>query len=483
MKHLILILVMISIIFTASVLPGQEEPGKELKYEVTVNARLIPVFAVDGRGNPVYDLNEKEIQLYVDGKLTEFIYFNRYQVEETQRTREKKTARQFHPPKKESPERVNFIIMDNLISNKDLLNLSRIITIGIIKNASPGDAFVILESNQVRGLQYVTGPEKDKEKLVETLFKLVPKNIRRDIGKSFWAKPGASGSGSGGAEMGSVLAAIDAVRRDHERGDYQKDILIFSEAMQQLKYAMKTIPQAKTVFLVSAAPMVRGLGKTPSTYYRMLEKAARAISSGGGVFYLVNPLAHRSPAKRTALKFMTDEVGGKIIHGNSIRNIIKNVKKSTSAYYDLAFYSDKASGSLNRIDLKCKRKGVELTTIGYSEGPKPYGQMSLTEKKLFALNVINGGSWSRMVVRVGKIRYKKSTAETVEMRIPPFMRNRPLDVFLVYRDPETQKAEIIFEKKAVGPNARINIKRRENRDHYFVIIEPAKPYCIYNQVI
>ncbi len=53
MKHIISILVMISIIFTASVLPGQEEPGKELKYEVMVNARLIPVFAVDGRGNPV----------------------------------------------------------------------------------------------------------------------------------------------------------------------------------------------------------------------------------------------------------------------------------------------------------------------------------------------------------------------------------------------------------------------------------------------
>ena len=87
------------------------------------------------------------------------------------------------------------------------------------------------------------------------------------------------------------------------------------------------------------------------------------------------------------------------------------------------------------------------------------------------------------MVRVGKIKYKKSTTETVEIRIPPFMRNRPLDVFLVYRDPETQKAEMIFEKKVVGPHAQIKINRRENREHYFVIIEPAKPYCIYNQVI
>ena len=43
---------------------------------------------------------------------------------------------------------INFIILDTLVSNKNTLGLARFIATGIINNASAGDSFVILESNQ-----------------------------------------------------------------------------------------------------------------------------------------------------------------------------------------------------------------------------------------------------------------------------------------------------------------------------------------------
>jgi hypothetical protein len=139
------------------------------------------------------------------------------------------------------------------------------------------------------------------------------------------------------------------------------------------------------------------LGDNPITYLRFLEDAAKAVNYGGSLFYLINPLKQKAPGKGTALKFMSDAVGGKFISGISIPNVVSQIRKNTSAYYELAFNPAKESGQKSRVQLKCKRKGVQLTTINYSEKARPYLLMESIEKKLCVLNIVNGGSWSRMV--------------------------------------------------------------------------------------
>ncbi len=46
-----------------------------LSYFVSVNAQLVPIYAVDKKGNPVFDLKKEEIQLYANEKPVEIIYF------------------------------------------------------------------------------------------------------------------------------------------------------------------------------------------------------------------------------------------------------------------------------------------------------------------------------------------------------------------------------------------------------------------------
>lgn len=186
---------------------------------------------------------------------------------------------------------------------------------------------------------------------------------------------------------------------------------------------------------------------------------------------------------------MADVSGGKLVHGANIREIVDTVQKSTAAFYELAFQPPAQSGTRNRISMKCKRKGVELISVNYSEKSTPYPKMNKAEKKLFALNVVNGGNWSRITAKVGKIRYKKLDKETagnaahrVEINLPTAMRNRPLDVFLVHIDPETQKADMTIEKKTITGKAVLQLTPKENRNAYFVLIEPTTPFCIYNQV-
>lgn len=478
------------LVFLVSMMPGNgvEQKGKnKLEYEVSVSAQLVPVFAVDKDGNPVYDLKMDEIELHADGKPTDIIYFNTYRMED--RPGIQQPAQTLQTSQK-SPDRINFIIIDTLVGNRNTMGLSRAIAMGIIGKAGPGDGFIILESNQVTGLQYIVGPEKDKKTLAEALNKIEKRFLRRrmnvsiELHREFVTAAGPTKS---------MMEAVYGAKQNQafkERERYQSDIRVLAQSIQQLKYALKTITLPKTVFLITSGPMQYALGKMPVTYYRFLEDAAKAVNFGGSLFYLVNPLMYRSENKRKELKFVTDVVAGKYIHGKNIKEIVNSVKKSTSAYYELAFYPPQKSGPKNRINLTCKRKGVELTTIGFSEKGKPYHRMNPMEKKLFALNIINRGSWSRMTAKVGRIKYKKLKNDnapvpikTIQLTIPPVMRDRHLDIFLVHVDPKTQKASFQLEKRALGKKENIRVPLLPDRDAYFVIIEPGTPACIYNQVI
>jgi hypothetical protein len=53
---------------------------------------------------------------------------------------------------------------------------------------------------------------------------------------------------------------------------------------------------------------------------------------------------------------MADQVGGKFICGSSIKNIVKKIKKSTSAYYEVAYNTGKKSSKRSRIQLKMPAK-------------------------------------------------------------------------------------------------------------------------------
>jgi VWFA-related protein len=475
---------------------GQTDQDKTQKnqseyYEVDVTVQLLPVFAVDKKGNPVYDLKKQDIEFYVDGKPTEIVSFlaSRMEVEEFTRPPAQGAETKKAPAPMRPTERINFIILDTLVSNAKIMEINKTIAAAIINKASAGDSYVIFQTNQAQGFRYVIGPEKDKMKLFQALRGIKVPYIRRDLRanvarrkRDYYASLGTHG------ERDSINTSLYILRAEREQEMYQRDIQRFAQAVRELKYALKTIRLPKTVFLISAGTKHYGLGISGATQYRLLEGAAKAVNFGGAMLYVVNPIMYRSENKRKALKFMADVSGGKLVHGANIREIVDTVQKSTAAFYELAFQPPAQSGTRNRISMKCKRKGVELISVNYSEKSTPYPKMNKAEKKLFALNVVNGGNWSRITAKVGKIRYKKldigtgNAAHTVEITLPTAMRNRPLDVFLVHIDPETQKADMTIEKKTITGKAILQLTPKENRNAYFVLIEPTTPFCIYNQV-
>ncbi|MCP5103221.1 MAG: hypothetical protein GY950_07580, partial [bacterium] len=309
-----------------------------LQYEVDVRAQIVPIFAVDSKGNPIYDLKEEEIEFYVNGKPAKISTFTPYTVEPG------KTAADGEKVETKIREKINFIIVGSTMGVKGGANRVRALAEALIRAGGPGDAFVVLRAHYWTGFQYVAGPGKDKETLIRAMREVPPQIIFRAGGKTRMPRISFAPPGSKEREMQNRIADLNAIDVESGRKQYQKGVRIFTRALSQLKYALKTITLPKNIFLITAGLEERKLKSVKRTYrgrqlvenriiqyYDFLKDAAVAVNYGGSMLYLLNPSKPRSVSDSDSLKFMAEVSGGKYFRGRDIPGIVEKVKKSTAA--------------------------------------------------------------------------------------------------------------------------------------------------------
>jgi len=114
--------------------------------------------------------------------------------------------------------------------------------------------------------------------------------------------------------------------------------------------------------------------------------------------------------------------------------------------------------------------------------------MKQLQKKLFALNIITEGSWSRMVGKVDKVKFKRLKSKDkmvrkIMFRIPERMINMRSDIYSIHLDPVSMKAEIEISNRKLKEEETLKINISEKgREHFFVIIEPTNTACPYNYI-
>ena len=521
----------IFILFFSSLTTGllsaqsREREHQPLEYQVQVNAQIIPIYAVDSRGNPVYDLKAEDIELYINGKPKNILYFMNYQVEEDveevkitekvqkkelkeKKTQKEKTGKAVHV-KRDSPERLNFVILDGIANSKTGVRNARQLARGIIESGSPGDAFILFTANMRIGLNYVTGPEKDKTKLLRILDKLYqdPRFIMMMDTKKFL--PGEKPDPAE-AMMWNQLNMMAGVEKANSRDQYQIKLRRFSKNLEEIKYALKTIRLPKNFFLVSGGiqeiasishtitdiPAAKGKydQSTILAYYGMLKEASIAINRGGALFYMVNPIPEVYKIRK-AVNIMSQVSNAKCISASNVDDLLKKVKKNTAAYYETAFSITPQMPENFKIKITCKRKDVKLNTLNYGEKTRPYAEMNETMKKLFALNVVTGGSWSRMAgkirlavyQKVGEVQHNGKTGimavKKINLLVPQNFIDKKVDIFVLNIDPNTLKADIRLSRRVMESIATVEVEVQEKRKQFIVLVEPEKTRCIFNRVM
>ena len=519
--------IVISICFLGTiVLPAVQTPQKEhdpLYYDVQVNAQVVPIYAVDAKGNPVYDLKEEEITLYINSKPFPLLGFTSYRVVSKKKSVAKQETgddintdtettvpedvSEVQPPASNTPERINFIILDGVSNSKSGIRNARRLAVNLVKSSGPGDAFIILKATASRGLQYVIGPEKDKAKLLGELDKvyldpswilLIP---ARAVGRAsaFDHSPADTVNKAANNELPGMLSSMAVREMSNVRMEYRSAVLRFSKSLEDLKYALKTIRLPKAVFLVSGA--VQDIAGDMNYYaqdnmhiqyyYESMKKAAVAINKGGSLLYMVNPIPETYKIKR-AVNIMSKISNAKCINAADVDSVLQQVKNNTAAYYEAAFSVTSQLGENFRIKIKCKRKGVTLNTLEYGEKARPYLQMEDVQKELFALNVVTGGSWSRMVGSVkntachtiDESQKKKNTIKKVKVNLPRDFQDRPVDIFILNLDPVSLKTDFQTEQRTITGQEylELEVEAQKDREQHVVIVEPEKTSCLFTRV-
>lgn len=485
------------VLIVASLLPAQES----LNYEVPVDAMLIPLFVVDNAGNPVYDLEQHELKLLVNGRPVEISYFKSFRFEynkgiseEVADTEKKETA--FTPP-----ERMIFIIIDGVYNSAAGLRRSKKIASGLITKSAEGDRFVIIQNTPGGGLKHIAGPGERREHLIEQLGRIVPQ-------KSVWGNGLSSTTPMADARSGSGFGTITGSGGKLKMMEYKRALQRLGDVLSRFKYVLKTVTGPKIVFLISEGiskhafeePLDIKGGPGNSIYTRTfikthlfnyLKEIVKAVNEGGSVLYTVNPQTVKQSVDQGAsgemsLRYLAGESGGKYFSGSDTEKIVKRIKKTTTAYYEMAFQIPPQLGSKLELTVQCKRKGIFIHTLSHSERSKPYRKMEPVQKKVFAHNVVTGGGWSRMLGKVTNADVetlkKEKDRYIFTAGLPEEMRNRLLDVWMIYMNTRTGNVEMDAESHEAGEALTLSVKRIKGMKQFVVIIEPSDTICLHYQL-
>ncbi|HLP45638.1 MAG TPA: hypothetical protein VK469_06815, partial [Candidatus Kapabacteria bacterium] len=435
------------------------------------------------------------------------------------------------------------IIVDTMFNSNTGFKRSKVIAGDIVKQGKPGDQFVVFENNIFGGLKLIANPDDSRENILKKIEKM-KRPIERWASQLFSSRDLLNNIDfSIETEERLETQQWQSVRElhlDSESMRYRHQVEHFCRVLSQFKYILKTISTPKLVFLISEG-MADGafkmklqgkympvdqvhpeseaelrrkkfetvLVKTEknvfqenqvysNSLFRYLNEIIKSINYGGSVLHTINPARPNDTndagiSGEMSLKYLAAESGGNYFISSDAHDIAKRIEKSISAYYEMVFYIDTGISNNVEVELKCKREGIKVYTTGHAEGGKIYREMDPVQKKMFALNVVTGGSWSRNSGKVMLIPFRQLESEkkekegiyTLGVLLPNQMQNKKLDIFLIYRDPQTNRVDMNFVTKKVKNWVKIKIKNRGNEDEgleqFFVIIEPQDAYCIYNK--
>ena len=512
-----------------------QDSQDSLNYNVSVNVMVVPIFAVDTGGNPVYDLKQEELQLFVNNQPTEISAFKRFEFTHEQKGNEKVAGHENVEIVQPIGDRFVFVILDTMFNSLTGFRRSKEIAVKLIKEGEPGDNFVILENNPIGGLKYIGGPEKDGNVLIKKIDDICapPEKWSRDIFSSRILTENVDVDPITDPRLESTKwKPLRDSLINSEKLRYQHQVMYFSHVLSQFKYALKTIDKPKIVFLISegiatgafraaigssnssSSDETTGSGapskgfdslltKDESTVFdhnkiysafmlRYLVDVVKSINSGGSVLYTINPrrtddLNDDEASGEMSLRYLAGDSGGKYFAGSKPEKIVERVKKTTAAYYELFYALLPNMGADMALRVECKRKDVRVHSLIHTERNRPYLNMEPVQKKIFALNVVTNGNWSRIVGRVMKAKFKKtgSTKDnlmTIQVPLPSVMQNCKIDMFSIGMDPKTQETSVNLVGSQATDVVNLKIKNKKEVNQFFVIIEPTTPYCIYNRI-
>ncbi len=452
----------ISILIAVTLILGfslSVNPEKKIVENIVVEEWIVPIYAVDARGNSVTDLNQNEIELYVnDKKVSDFNFIKRKFLNENN-----EKPKWFKSGKE---EKVIVLVFDTALSKSPSIMKSKAIAEELVNRSGPDTKFVLFKIEGFQGLSYLGGPTNDKHRINTIIKKRVAgRDNERSVSSSVDDNEGEKTKYQHDERMFFLIQQTRYLSNKSSQ---------FASSFQSLYYAISNIAGTKFIYLFSE-------GISNSSWSRgdtHASKMAGNLLRSGAVLFFINPTGGRgsdSESGEEFLQVLSSLSGGKYFTGDtkSINDKITNVHK---AYYELTFRNpDDMKGGHLRIDIRPKRKNVNIHTIRNLEKSRGYISLNDFEKKLVVLNMISKNPMFKLPVAVDDakiVKEEKNRLRTVfHFSIPEHFRITDLDLYKIHMPITGNKPIIKKTVIKVSKNIlKIEILNKEGFCPHFALI-------------
>jgi VWFA-related protein len=408
----------------------QQEP--RLQHEVAVTLKLVQVFVVDKKGNPVMDLGKYDFSISDNGKKQIITEFEKHNLNLPSPGAVERPARlgetPLLPPRSLMPRKF-FLFFDFAYNNpKGIIKAKEAALHFIDTQLQPTDEVGILSYSGMENLElweYLTTDHKKAREVVEAFglkklsgrvdnlqekyYEAVTGQNPADAGA--WGRATLKGSEKRLPDMG---AKPDLEERPglkswvfSEKGELHA--VMFSDRLKDLALALRYIPGQKNIVLLSSGvpySLIYGI-QAPygdvrfgsfgnSLLKQRYEDMLHELTASNCLIYALDTEEAGASLKKETrtmgvftLQKMTSATGGKYFGNiNHYERHIEKIQNLTGCYYVLGYAIDeKWDGAFHEIKVQVDRPGCEVhAQRGYYD-PKPFSEYNDLEKMLHLVDL------------------------------------------------------------------------------------------------
>jgi VWFA-related protein len=483
-----------------------QEKQEKIVEKIGVNWWLVPVIAIDKKGNAVTDLKPEDIQVKVNQQVLSNFAFLKSSFSVTEAVTEKA-----EPVKKtvKAPvprNRVVFLLFDLSMSGKLTIQRSKRVAKTIIADSEPGTRFIVMSIEPFTGLRYITESISDHKQL----FSQIEKEIRPRPSKRTVA-----GTDIAVQVVGKVarLSASELKVWASEAATYhRRRANAFFKSFETLYFHLNGIEDNKFVYFFSegiSTAIMKTLHGGASLYRDEMKKVASFLGRCGAVLFLINTMgvdqytsttttAYQTGGDVTdsffnfsgedSLHFIAQKSGGKYMEGTS-ENISQRIQNMHRSFYEISFPDIGGSkGMVRDISITSKRKGVTIVSIRSIERRKTYDRMNAVEREMLAVNLISSNPLVKrkiLAFNAKIIKTKKSKKKIVyHVMLPPSFLLKNIDLYKIMVSSKDGTFEVKkVEKETFYPRRgkfKVEFKFDKNEKDiaaigtYFVYVDPTR---------
>ncbi len=444
------------------------QPSDEVSESIDVEIRLVPFYAVDEDGKPVFDLKQDEIELRLDGKPVAVDTFDAFVREETAPAAGEKKA-----PRNKAPRRHVVLFFDTAFSSPRGFQTGQEFAVETIAKLPEADLLYLVTHDFTSGLKQRLGPlaatSSGKNKMLAEIARLKPEigHITPETEFSMEMVSRGSSNRRGGAPSGQKMA-VDEPLRTTQQAQFEGTARSLAESLQILADQLQRIQDPKLLVFLSQGidPLLYWhgsdlkLGESVSEttlivkgqqftgIHKMFEKPMQQLADSGTMSLFVNldDQAGRKRINDPSMQHMARASGGLYLGGVDASLVSDRFARSTTAYYEAGFYLT-GDSKLSRAGLEVvvKRPGVRTWSAGTIKTRGTWRGLSDEAQRLLIVDLIEGESRARKPVKLtlnnlpGNVQGGRTAAGTTLLNFqagwPQELSGRRIDLYNVLLEP------------------------------------------------